>query len=184
MPLKIAALLLPLALDTFAVSAALGIAGLTPRERLRLSFVFAAFEAGMPLLGFAAGSLLGSTLGGAADYLAVAVLIGVGVLILREGDDLDGSTLRARSRGPAVIGLGLSISVDELAIGLSLGLLRLPVVAVALLIGAQAFAATQLGARLGHRVGGHLPERAGTVAGLSLVFLGVLLLALTLAGRG
>jgi putative Mn2+ efflux pump MntP len=184
MPLKIAALLLPLALDTFAVSAALGIAGLTPRERLRLSFVFAAFEAGMPLLGFAAGSLLGSTLGGAADYLAVAVLIGVGVLILRERDELDSSTLRARSRGPAVIGLGLSVSVDELAIGLSLGLLRLPVVIVAVLIGAQAFAATQLGARLGHHVGAHLRERADTVAGLALVFLGVLLLALTLAGRG
>jgi manganese efflux pump family protein len=184
MPLKIVALVLPLALDTFAVSAALGIAGLTPRERLRLSLVFAAFEAGMPLLGFAAGSLLGSILGAGADYLAVAVLIGVGVLILFEGDDVDGATLRGRSRGPAVIGLGLSVSIDELAIGLSLGLLRLPVLVVAVLIGAQAFLAAQLGARLGHRAGEYLRERAQTVAGLALVFLGVLLLALKLTGRG
>lgn len=184
MPLKLAALVLPLALDTFAVSAALGIAGLTPRERLRMSLVFAGFEAGMPLVGFAAGLLLGSILGAGADYVAVVVLIGVGVLILREGEDIDGGTLRRRSRGPAVIGLGLSVSIDELAIGLSLGLLRLPALAVAVLIGAQAFVAAQLGARLGHRAGEHLRERAEAVAGLALVFLGVLLLALKLTGRG
>src|SRR5262249_43544113 len=143
-----------------------------------------AFEAGMPLLGFVVGSLLGSILGAGADYLAAAVLIGVGVLMLREGDDFARGNLRGRSRGPAVIGLGLSVSIDELAIGLSLGLLRLPLLAGAVLIGAQAFIASQLGARLGHRAGEHLRERAETVAGLALVSLGVLLLALTLAGRG
>jgi putative Mn2+ efflux pump MntP len=184
MPLKVAALVLPLALDTFAVAAALGIAGMTPRERLRLSLVFAAFEAGMPLLGFVAGSLLGSALGGAADYLAVAVLVGVGVLILREDKDLDAGALVGRTHGAAVIGLGLSISLDELAVGFSLGLLRLPVVLVALLIGVQAFVAVQLGARLGGRLGERLRERAETVAGLALVGLGVLLLALKLSGRG
>jgi putative Mn2+ efflux pump MntP len=183
MPLKVAALVLPLALDTFAVSAALGITGLTPRERLRLSLVFAGFEAGMPLLGFAVGTLIGAALGAAADYLAVAVLIGVGMLILHERDELDARTLVDRSRGAAVIGLGLSVSLDELAVGLSLGLLRLPVIVVALLIGAQAFVATQLGARLGSRVGARLRERAETVAGLALVLLGVILLVFTLTGH-
>ncbi|HEY6377923.1 MAG TPA: manganese efflux pump [Candidatus Dormibacteraeota bacterium] len=184
MPLKVAALVLPLALDTFAVAAALGIAGMTPRERLRLSLVFAAFEAGMPLLGFAAGALLGSVLGGAADYLAVAVLIGVGVLILREDHELDAGALMRRTRGAAIIGLGLSVSLDELAVGFSIGLLRLPVLLVALLIGAQAFVATQLGAAFGGRLGERLRERAETVAGLALIGLGVLLLALKLTGRG
>jgi len=55
---------------------------------------------------------------------------------------------------------------------------------VALLIGVQAFVAVQLGARLGGRLGERLRERAETVAGLALVGLGVLLLALKLSGRG
>ena len=46
-----AGLLLPLALDTFALAAALGVAGLQRRDRLRVSLVFTAFEAGMPIAG-------------------------------------------------------------------------------------------------------------------------------------
>jgi putative Mn2+ efflux pump MntP len=49
--LRLAALILPLALDTFAVSAAIGVAGIDKRQRLRLSLVFAAFEGLMPLVG-------------------------------------------------------------------------------------------------------------------------------------
>lgn len=41
--------------------------------------------------------------------------------------------------------LGLSISLDELAIGFTLGLLRLPVVLVIVLIGIQAFTLSRLG---------------------------------------
>jgi manganese efflux pump family protein len=45
------------------------------------------------------------------------------------------------SRGPALAGLGISISLDELAIGFSLGLIRLPVSAVIVAITFQAFLA-------------------------------------------
>src|SRR5438105_875473 len=72
-PFKLIALVLPLSLDTFAVSAALGVAGLSRRERWRLSLLMAAFEAGMPLAGFLAGGLAGQALGGVADYAAAAV---------------------------------------------------------------------------------------------------------------
>src|SRR5256886_7333643 len=41
-----AGLLLPLGLDTFALAVALGVAGLAPRDRLRVALVFTAFEAG------------------------------------------------------------------------------------------------------------------------------------------
>jgi manganese efflux pump family protein len=43
-----------------------------------------------------------------------------------------------------VIALGLSISADELAIGFSLGLVRLPVVPVIIAIGVLALAAASL----------------------------------------
>jgi len=44
--LKLVGLVLPLGLDTFAVAAALGIAGLKGRDRLRVSLLFTAFEVG------------------------------------------------------------------------------------------------------------------------------------------
>jgi hypothetical protein len=42
---------LPLGLDTFAIAAALGIVGTTSATRRRISALFTAFEAGMPLIG-------------------------------------------------------------------------------------------------------------------------------------
>jgi len=61
---KLLALILPLGLDTFAVAAALGMVGVPPQRRLRISVLFTAFEAGMPLIGLALGAPLGRALGG------------------------------------------------------------------------------------------------------------------------
>ena len=58
-----AGLLLPLGLDTFALAAALGMAGLDKRDRLRVTLVFTAFEAGMPIAGMLIGRAAGAFLG-------------------------------------------------------------------------------------------------------------------------
>jgi putative Mn2+ efflux pump MntP len=57
-PFKLIALALPLSFDTFAVSAALGVAGLSGRERWRVSLVMAGFETVMPIAGFLAGGVV------------------------------------------------------------------------------------------------------------------------------
>src|SRR5689334_18865574 len=91
------ALLLPLAVDTFVLAAALGLAGLPRQQQLRTSLVLAAFEAGMPLVGLAIGRPLGDAIGGVADYVAAAVIALTGLLLLREGDDEDdGEAARLR----------------------------------------------------------------------------------------
>jgi putative Mn2+ efflux pump MntP len=182
MPFKLIALVLPLSLDTFAVSAALGVAGLPARDRWRLSLLMSGFETVMPIIGVLAGALVGRALGDFADYLAAAVLIGAGLLMLREDDSSD-EVLAQRMRGAAMIAIGVSVSLDELAIGLVIGLLGLPVVLVAALIGAQALLASQLGVRLGARLGAELRERAEQAAGALLVVLGVGLVVLRLTGH-
>ncbi|HEY4028652.1 MAG TPA: manganese efflux pump [Candidatus Dormibacteraeota bacterium] len=184
MSLELLALVLPLSLDTFAVSAALGAAGLSTRERWRLSLLLATFEAVMPVVGFLGGGLAGHALGAVADYVAAVVLAGIGVLMLRAGDgDDDSGDLARRMRGLAAIGAGVAVSLDELAIGFVIGLLRLPAPAVALLIGVQAFLVSQLGVRLGARLGERFRERAEQVAGALLVALGAGLFALSLSGH-
>jgi putative Mn2+ efflux pump MntP len=175
---KLLALVLPLGLDTFAVAAALGAAGVAPERRTRIALLFTAFEAGMPLVGFALGAPLGRAIGAAADYFAVAVLIAFGLYTLLSASDGDKERLGQLSRihGPAALLLGVSISLDELAIGFTFGLLRLPVVLVIVLIAVQAFVVTQLGLRLGHRLSERLREGAERLAGAALIALGVVLL--------
>jgi putative Mn2+ efflux pump MntP len=176
--LTLIGLVVPLGLDTFAVAAALGMAGLNARDRTRVSLIFTAFEAGMPLIGFFAGNLAGRAVGGTADYLAIAILIGLGLFMLRpQADDEEVRLgLLARTRGLAVLGLGVSISIDELAIGFTIGLLHFPVPLIVVLIGIQTFVVTQLGIRLGQRIGERLREGAERVAGVALIALGLVLL--------
>jgi manganese efflux pump family protein len=176
---KLVALIVPLGLDTFAVAAALAIAGLPKRERLRVSVLFTAFEAGMPVVGLLVGAAVGRAIGQVAEYAAIAALILLGAYMLwprdEEGEE-ERLALLGRTHGVAVLGLGLSISLDELAIGFTLGLLQLPVVLVLVWIAVQAFVVAQVGLRLGAHVGEAVREGAERLAGVVLVALGIVLL--------
>jgi len=179
-----AGLLLPLALDTFALAAALGMAGLEARDRLRVALIFTAFEAGMPIAGMLIGRAAGAFLGAWAGYGAIAFLFLAGALLLRPGKDEADETRRLRllshARAFAILDLGISISVDELTIGLSAGLLGFSILLTVLWIGIQAFVATQVGLRLGSRIGEEFRERAEWVAGVALILVAIVLLVLRL----
>lgn len=182
MIVKLIALVLPLGLDTFAVAAAIGVAGLESRQRLRVSLLMVSFEAGMPLVGLALGAPLGHAVGAAADYIATGVLLAFGVytLIAQHDEDEKLGDLATATGWGAVV-LGMSISLDELAIGFTLGLLRLPAPLVIVLIGAQAFLLSQLGLRVGARLGSKVREGAERLAGLALIALAIGLLAQRIA---
>ena len=176
--IRLLAFVLPLGLDSFAVAAALGAARPTGLAmRLRISLIFVIFEAGMPLIGIAAGGGLARVIGTTADYLAGAAVIAVGIWMLASHDDEDMADRMFGAHGLAIVALGLSISTDELAIGFSLGLVRLPVVPVIVAIGVQALVASQLGLALGAVIGDRFRERAEQVAAIALIVLGGYLIA-------
>jgi putative Mn2+ efflux pump MntP len=165
------------------VSAAVGVSRLDARTRLRASLVLAAFEAAMPVVGLFAGRALGAAIGGVAELVAGAALIGVGAWMLfpDEQAERERAARFATGSGLALFALGVGISADELALGFTLGLLGLNPWLAAALLGVQAFVFAQLGLRLGARVGEAVRESAERVAGLALVALGVLVLVERLA---
>ena len=178
--LRLIVFVLPLALDSFAVAAALGAAGPLPgRQRLSISLVFLVFEGGMPVLGLAAGAPLAHAVGRSADYLAAAVVIGIGIWMSAhtESGEEDRAAGLTTAHGLAIIGLGIGISLDELAIGFGLGLTGLPIVPVVIAIAAQALLATQVGLSVGARIGERFREAAERVAGVALIALGLFLAA-------
>ena len=177
--LKLLLFVLPLGLDTFAISAALGLRGLPKRERLRVSLLMSGFEMAMPVVGLVLGRGLGAAIGGPAEYVAAAALILLGLSMFREDEEAEGEQvvgLGDRS-GLALLGLGLSISLDELAMGFTIGLLHLSLPLAIVLIGAQAFLVAQLGLRLGARIGEAAREWSERLAAVALIGLGVLVLA-------
>jgi manganese efflux pump family protein len=176
---KLVALVLPLGLDTFVVAAALGTVGISPARRLRISLMFSAFEAGMPLVGLALGAPLGAAIGGAADYIAIGVLLAFGLYTLLGSEQNEDEKLGqlTQMHGLGALVLGVSVSLDEFAVGFTLGLLRLPAGLVIVLIALQAFIVAQVGLRLGSRLSERLREGAQHLAGAALTGLGIILLA-------
>lgn len=177
--IRLLAFVLPLGLDSFAVAAALG-AARPPGfgQRLRVSAIFVVFEAGMPLIGLAAGRGLARVIGNWAGYLAGAAVVGTGIWMLAGKDEDEAAAGRmASTHGPAIVALGISISMDEFAIGFTLGLVRLPVVPVIVAIAVLALVASQAGLALGAVVGERFRERAGQVAAAALILLGCYLIA-------
>ena len=180
--LTVLALILPLAIDTFVLGTALGVAGIAKRERLRTSLTLTAFEAAMPIIGFLIGAGVGGVIGRWADYLAAAILAGAGAWMLRpaaaeEAEAEQSVRLLASTRGWAIVVLGLSVSVDELAIGFGVGLLGLPLLWLVGLIAVQAFVAAQVGMRLGSHLAARARRAAGKFAGGLLVLAAALILA-------
>jgi putative Mn2+ efflux pump MntP len=129
----------------------------------------------MPLIGLALGAPLGAAIGGAADYIAIGVLLAFGLYTLlgRERDEEERLGQLTKMHGLGAVPLGVSISIDELAIGFALGLLRLPAGLVIVLIALQAFIVAQLGLRLGSRLSGRVREGAERLAGAALSGLGI-----------
>src|SRR5262249_52405985 len=116
--LAILGLVLPLGLDTFAVSATLGAIGVDRAQRLRLSLIFVALEGLMPLLGLLIGDQLGERVGGVGEYAAIAALFALGVYELRQDEEAEEALVKrmSRARGAILVTAGLAVSLDELAI--------------------------------------------------------------------
>lgn len=183
--LKLLAFVLPLGTDSFAVAAAAGAAQATTAwQRLRVSLVFVVFEGGMPLIGLGLGAALAQGIGQIAGYGAAAAVIGIGgwMLFASDQDEEDRAARITTSRGLVLVGLGIGISLDELAIGFSIGLSRLPVIAVIVAIALQAFVAAQLGLAAGAKIAEQWRERAERLAGIALVLLGIYLISEQLTG--
>jgi putative Mn2+ efflux pump MntP len=170
--LRLVALVVPLALDTFAVCAALAAGGLTRRERRRVGAVLVAFEAAMPLVGLLLGRGAAAAAGGAADWIGLGCLAAVGGWLLLEGDE---TTAGTGLRAGALLALGVAVSMDELVIGFSFGLLRIAIVWAVVLIATQALVAAQLGFAVGARAA-VARAWAGRLAGAALLLVALVLL--------
>jgi putative Mn2+ efflux pump MntP len=174
---RLIALVVPLSLDSFAVAAALAVGGLSRRERVRLSIAFPAFEVAMPVLGLAVGRATAAVVGDAGRYAAAAILVALGVAMLLERSDEAAERFRLAG-GAAFLLLGLSISLDELALGFTIGLLRLSFPLALALIAVQAIVACQLGFAVGARLGARAADSAERLAGGALIVLGIVFFAL------
>lgn len=136
-----------LALNNAMAAVALGTEEMGRWTQLRIAMLFALFEACMPVLGLFVGKVLANAIGTRAHFLGIIILALTGLygLIKRDRPESEKKqSARAKTLFYAVI-----LSLDNMAVGFSLGLFSVPVVAAAIVFGSVSLLLTFAGLEVG-----------------------------------
>ncbi len=171
-----------LAMDAFAVSLGLGLnlVRASISQTFRLASSFGLFQFMMPVIGWSAGTTIIRFVERFDHWVAFALLLGVGSRMILESFK-GGEDIRVKKSDPTkgfpLLVLSVATSLDSLAVGLSLGALRVAVVYPAAIIGIVAFMMTVVGMKLGPLAGRVIGKRAELAGGLILILIGIKILA-------
>ncbi|HEU5360096.1 MAG TPA: manganese efflux pump MntP family protein [Candidatus Deferrimicrobiaceae bacterium] len=163
-------------MDAFAVAIATGIVlgKVSGRQTFRLAWHFGLFQFLMPVVGWMAGLSVERFLSGYDHWIAFALLAGLGGKMIYEsfrGEKRENAG-RDPTRGVSLVVLSVATSVDALAVGLSLGVLRIGIWYPAAVIGLVAGALTTAGLHVGPRIGKAFGSRMEIVGGTILIVIG------------
>ncbi len=174
----IAALLLAfaLAMDAFAVALTQG-ARFRPSLRggLAIALTFGAFQAVMPLAGWAVGAVALGYVEAIDHWIAFGLLSFLGLRML--GGHVGDEEAARRLTGRTLLVAGLATSIDALAAGITLPTLGVPPLLAVALIGCVTAVMSGAGVLLGRVAGDRLGTWAERAGGLILIGLGIKILA-------
>jgi len=164
-----------LAMDAFAVS--LGVGPTQPlshlRARVRLAFHFGFFQFMMPVIGWFAGTTVDRFISPIDHWIAFGLLAYVGVNMIRSGRNGNQEThIQDPSRGGSMVVLAIATSIDALAVGLSLAMLKVPIMLPSVTIGLVTFCLSMIALSAGNKLGKKFGKRMEILGGLVLLGIG------------
>ncbi len=170
---------LALALSTDAFAGALG-RGVREANRslaaaLRMGLVFGGTEGLMCYAGWSLGALFADQIKAVDHWIALILLSGIGLLMIRSSAPPEGSDDAPRPRRQTWLITGLTAigtSIDSATVGVALALTGASPLA-ALIIGLTSFAAAATGFLAGPYLGRRMGQRAERLGGLLLIAIGL-----------
>jgi putative Mn2+ efflux pump MntP len=175
-------LALALSMDATAVAMTSGFAAkrVRARDALLLAFLFGAFQALMPVIGWAAGVRFAHLIAAWDHWVAFVLLCAIGGKMIYEAF-AEPENPAAGGRNPfglkVLLVLAVATSIDALVAGLTLPLLDVRPFVAAAIIGVVTFVLSLAGVVLGRRFGDALGSRLDVIGGVILIGLGVKTLA-------
>lgn len=170
---------LALSMDAFAVSLCFGsCTGYSKKALgLRAGLFFGIFQAVMPLIGWLIGLAFENLIKDVDHWIAFALLSFVGgrMIINALIHHSKQSNLNPKSFW-VMISLAVATSIDALVIGLSLTILKIPILLSVAIIGGITFIISFAGVFLGKKMFLKLGNRAEIAGGIVLVLLGIKIL--------
>ena len=167
---------LALAMDSFtvAITAGLIIKRVQMRHFLIIAFFFGAFQALMPLAGWAGSVYFYRFIEQFDHWIAFGLLGFIGVNMIREAlsgdDECDESAADFSVR--KMLLLAIATSIDALAVGVSFAFLGVNIWTAVLLIGVITMILSMIGLRIGNIFGCRYKSKAEIAGGCVLILMG------------
>ncbi|MFW5819530.1 MAG: manganese efflux pump MntP family protein, partial [Desulfovermiculus sp.] len=109
--IQVFTLALALAMDAFAVSLGLGVkmVKVSPRQFFRLAWHFGFFQAGMPVLGWVAGTAVREQIAAFDHWIAFGLLFCIGIKMIKEAFEVQEDVLQQDpSKGLSLVALSVA----------------------------------------------------------------------------
>ncbi len=175
--IEIVVIAIALAMDAFAVSIAGGSAKkLRMGEILRVAIFFGLFQAVMPIIGWAGGSLFAGLIESIDHWIAFGLLVLIGGKMLKEAFDEESEESIDLTKLIPIITLAIATSIDALAVGITFSVLDVSIWSASAIIGVVAFIFSLIGLYLGKGLGHLFGNRAEIVGGIVLIGIGTKIL--------
>ena len=174
-------LALGLSADAFAVAVTNGMCDSRVQKRhvLLTSFTFGFFQGFMPALGFFLGKGFYEFFSLCQHWIALLLLGAIGINMLTDAykeakpSRVEACSLENVFSAKNLILQGIATSIDALAAGVSIGVLNVPVLLAASVIGGITFLCCIVGVYIGKRFGSLLGLRAKLFGGIVLIMIGL-----------
>lgn len=176
--ISISLIAVALAMDAFSVSMTKGFTqkDLKNSEILYYGLFFGGFQALMPILGYFCGNAIASIVEALASVIGFILLLAIGLNMIRESLSSDKDDVSDKFSFKEVILLAIATSIDAFAVGITIALLKDPILISAAIIGVVAFAFSIAGIYIGKRLGVYVGDKFQILGGVILILIGIKIL--------
>ena len=176
--ISISLIAVALAMDAFSVSMTKGFTqkDLKNSEILYYGLFFGGFQALMPILGYFCGNAIASIVEALASVIGFILLLAIGLNMIRESLSSDDDEVSDEFSFKEVFLLAIATSIDAFAVGITIALLKDPILISAAIIGVVAFAFSIAGIYIGKRLGVYVGDKFQILGGVILILIGIKIL--------
>jgi putative Mn2+ efflux pump MntP len=171
-----------LSMDAFAVAICTGLSlkKFTLKAALTVGLYFGIFQAGMPVIGYFAGTFFADKINAVDHWIAFGVLgfLGARMILGSFGkEDIPENSKEETSLGVKImLPLAIATSIDALAVGVSFAFLSVEIAPAVMLIGGITLVMSMIGVKIGNVFGARFKSKAEFAGGAILVGIGVKIL--------
>ena len=176
--ISITLIAIALAMDAFSVSMTKGFTqkNLKNSQILYYALFFGGFQALMPILGYFCGNVIASIVEALASIIGFILLLAIGLNMIRESLSSDSEELSDEFSFKEVFLLAIATSIDAFAVGITIALLKDPILISSAIIGIVAFAFSIAGIFIGRKIGDYVGDKFQILGGVILILIGIKIL--------